>query len=450
MRVWTFLVVSLILVFVQCAYCAFVPKAVELTELVSSIDDVLDCGTQLQYGSINFYFDSLSFGQAVRWETGAGVCSLSAIDLVIYEPASRRPVGAGISGFVWADNGLGLPGSVIASQWIPDSVITFYPSTCEVKFCDSAVVLWNSVYHTGFIPIDTADCYAALMDNGSGGANASSSLFIRGQWFGNGNVFASGDINWVQELRTCCRTPGACPAPCCRAQWRISPCSKSQVVWDLPIPRAARFVAPEWTKGSWISKLSVLLSNAPADSQLGTGGIDLTIWSDNNGIPGDELATFHLPHSDCRFAPNWTSVDIAARCDLNFGRSEIVYVGIEVSMPESDRYPVISDDGSSTINSSLALIDDQWQSTGSLYQLEYKWMVAATFCQYNCGNADQDYWDNVNISDAVVIINHVFGGYERPCHWNYADVDGNDLVTISDVVYLINYIFAGGPAPCAR
>ena len=39
-----------------------------------------------------------------------------------------------------------------------------------------------------------------------------------------------------------------------------------------------------------------------------------------------------------------------------------------------------------------------------------------------------------------------FGG-PQPCDCMPGDADGNELINISDAVYLINYIFGGGPAP---
>lgn len=58
----------------------------------------------------------------------------------------------------------------------------------------------------------------------------------------------------------------------------------------------------------------------------------------------------------------------------------------------------------------------------------------------NCSQA-------VSISDAVFLINYIFGGGCAPCSPNAADVNSSCNISISDVVYLINYIFAGGNAP---
>jgi hypothetical protein len=65
---------------------------------------------------------------------------------------------------------------------------------------------------------------------------------------------------------------------------------------------------------------------------------------------------------------------------------------------------------------------------------------------YVCGDADGD--DNVNVSDAVFVINYVFVGGETPDPLEAADVNCDSEVNVSDAVSIINYVFAGGNAPC--
>jgi hypothetical protein len=65
---------------------------------------------------------------------------------------------------------------------------------------------------------------------------------------------------------------------------------------------------------------------------------------------------------------------------------------------------------------------------------------------YICGDADGN--DMVNISDAVYLIEYIFGGGPPPEPLLSGDVDCNQTVNISDAVYLISYIFSSGPAPC--
>jgi hypothetical protein len=66
---------------------------------------------------------------------------------------------------------------------------------------------------------------------------------------------------------------------------------------------------------------------------------------------------------------------------------------------------------------------------------------------YICGDADVS--GDVDISDAVYLINYIFSGGPAPDPIARGNVDCSGSVDISDVVYLINYIFSGGATLCA-
>ncbi|MGB5136915.1 MAG: dockerin type I repeat-containing protein [Candidatus Zixiibacteriota bacterium] len=66
----------------------------------------------------------------------------------------------------------------------------------------------------------------------------------------------------------------------------------------------------------------------------------------------------------------------------------------------------------------------------------------------SCGDVNAD--GAKNISDAVLLINHIFGGGPAPLGGSSGDVDCNGIITVSDAVYLDTYIFAGGPAACVN
>jgi hypothetical protein len=79
---------------------------------------------------------------------------------------------------------------------------------------------------------------------------------------------------------------------------------------------------------------------------------------------------------------------------------------------------------------------------GRLYQ------IRPMYCRLGDANADRD----VDISDAVFLIQYIFAGGAAPedCNCsddNLGDANGDDAVDIGDAVFLIQYIFAGGPAP---
>ncbi len=62
-----------------------------------------------------------------------------------------------------------------------------------------------------------------------------------------------------------------------------------------------------------------------------------------------------------------------------------------------------------------------------------------------CGDANGD--GQVNVADAVYLINYVFKGGPAPDPICVGNANGDGQCNIGDAVYLINYVFKGGPAP---
>jgi len=95
---------------------------------------------------------------------------------------------------------------------------------------------------------------------------------------------------------------------------------------------------------------------------------------------------------------------------------------------------------------------------GYIYQFDYagkivnQWLEpafsgwsACTISKIICGDANDD--GEVNVGDAVYLINFVFNGGPEPTPFCSGDANGDGEVNIGDSVYLINYVFKGGPAP---
>jgi len=61
------------------------------------------------------------------------------------------------------------------------------------------------------------------------------------------------------------------------------------------------------------------------------------------------------------------------------------------------------------------------------------------------GDANDD--TQVNLTDAVFILSHLFMGEDAPPCLAAADSTGNQAVDLSDSVFLLNYLFNGGDAP---
>jgi len=65
-----------------------------------------------------------------------------------------------------------------------------------------------------------------------------------------------------------------------------------------------------------------------------------------------------------------------------------------------------------------------------------------------CGDANCD--AQVNVADAVYIINYVFKGGPPPAVAKAGDANCDGEVNVADGVYLINYVFKAGPPPCCQ
>ncbi len=65
---------------------------------------------------------------------------------------------------------------------------------------------------------------------------------------------------------------------------------------------------------------------------------------------------------------------------------------------------------------------------------------------YLCGDANADL--DVNVSDAVWIINYVFVSGEPPSPLEAGDANCDGDVNVSDAVWIINYVFVAGYEPC--
>jgi hypothetical protein len=64
---------------------------------------------------------------------------------------------------------------------------------------------------------------------------------------------------------------------------------------------------------------------------------------------------------------------------------------------------------------------------------------------YTCGDANGD--GDLNVADAVMLINFVFKGGPAPEPLEAGDANGDGDVNVADAVHMINFVFKGGPDP---
>ncbi len=106
------------------------------------------------------------------------------------------------------------------------------------------------------------------------------------------------------------------------------------------------------------------------------------------------------------------------------------------------------------------LDSDEIASNYTLDRSTYYWRVCAhdiadNACEseiryfttnlFVCGDANGD--GNVNVGDAVFLINYVFKGGQAPDPIEAGDANGDGDVNVGDAAYIVFYVFRGGPPP---
>ncbi len=88
----------------------------------------------------------------------------------------------------------------------------------------------------------------------------------------------------------------------------------------------------------------------------------------------------------------------------------------------------------------------EWSGTEWMNVSRYVWVYTPSIA-FLCGDANSS--GQVNITDAVFLVNYIFAGGPPPIPLLAGDPNCSGVVNITDAVFLVNYIFAGGAAPCA-
>jgi hypothetical protein len=125
--------------------------------------------------------------------------------------------------------------------------------------------------------------------------------------------------------------------------------------------------------------------------------------------------------------------------------ADIPYVEVEILEPGEYLIPIGGIDPifptveltfEGTLKQAVAFEWDSW-GVQSLVPIEFVWF---------CGDADGSGF--VNITDAVYLIQYIFGGGPEPDPYEAGNANCDGVVNVTDAVYLINYIFGGGFDPC--
>jgi hypothetical protein len=89
------------------------------------------------------------------------------------------------------------------------------------------------------------------------------------------------------------------------------------------------------------------------------------------------------------------------------------------------------------------LIVDTWPLPECIPEYD---LSVAFAVQKICGDVNDDF--EINVSDAVYLVNYIFVGGDPPVIPRSGDVNCDTYTNISDAVLIINFIFIGGNTPC--
>jgi len=101
--------------------------------------------------------------------------------------------------------------------------------------------------------------------------------------------------------------------------------------------------------------------------------------------------------------------------------------------------------GTLVLGSTIGQVAAGTSTVGSLTLQSGFWQNFTT--NYLCGDLDGS--GDIDIADAVFLVNYIFSGGAAPNPMAAGDTDCDGEITIADAVVLVNYIFAGGAVPCA-
>jgi hypothetical protein len=322
--------------------------------------------------NLTYYWDNVP-GAAMRHSAGTDVCSLKRLDIWFYTGGST-PFAAGLTAYVWDDDGFGYPGAVIYSVNVPHGSVLLYPSITSLNIAPANIVIAGGDYHAGYILNNYGDNYRLLSDDGTCGTDRSR------YWDGGGtNLWYNLpdatqpnpiDVNWTMTVNACCYPTGA--SGICADQVYHGPLFYR---WGGKDPKAVRFTAADFCT------LKTVKLNYSSGGQVGTGGVDVIIYDNFAGLPAAVVGFQHVAHGALTI-PGETAVDVSG-LGLVFNQEDF-HAGVSITNTATDDYQLRSDDGfQGTGRSSIYDLagGGPWYSNAVAFAPDdYNWLIDANLC----------------------------------------------------------------------
>ncbi|MFH1892186.1 MAG: hypothetical protein ABIK83_05820 [Candidatus Zixiibacteriota bacterium] len=333
-------------------------------------------GTPFWFWTIPDVYDDDFFNMRFTAPSGQ-IATLANVYLGFYDAASSVVSPDGVDIIVWHDDGFGFPGGELARINIPAPEMAWYPNTVAVDFTPFDLTFMDEDFHIGFTTVNqTDDVYALLSDEGTTGTGRSSEYYI-GMWGTMLNDWGL-DVNFVIEAELCFGDPGPC-------SWLKYGNYAAAYYWTIPDQYGDDFFNERFTNNMiWPRELRTAGISLYEEGSIDvTGeGIDLMIWWDDNGFPGELLQTVNVPWADISWYPDETQVDLTPY-DIIIPPNTDFHIGYTtVNQAAGNVMAVLSDDGSGPAEyRSSEFWSGYWGLMIDDWGYDYDFLIEAYVCE---------------------------------------------------------------------
>jgi hypothetical protein len=324
----------------------------------------------------------------------AAICTLQTLEIAFYQAGSVTNTDAGVTLYVWNDDGFGFPGTVAYSVVVPTASIVWYPSVLDVDVSSEGLI-FTSDYHFGYTTNDqtpvTGDVFACLSDDGSCGVQRSSEYDADYGWGLMANDWLL-DCNFLMAVEACCGVPG--PVDC---QWLAYDQAGASYYWTIPDDYDDDFFNERFTPtipnllSCVVDSAAMAIYGPGCVIQPGGAGIDIYLWDDDGlGFPGTVLHTVNVPSDDVTdFYPTYLVVSmpsVAVPGDYHVG-----YTTVDQA---NEVWACLSDAGENPYLRSSVAVAGAWDFILYVAGIDANFLIQAyNCCEYepqvqNCYNID--------------------------------------------------------------
>ncbi len=320
----------------------------------------------------------------MRFTTEAGYdCTLMVAHYLMYGDAM---VGTpDMRCYLWDDDGFGFPNAKLDSVDIPNAALPTsglaYVSADFTPTGNASGQYWifsdGEEYHYGWTILqnDPGDVLAIISDAADGpyvGEERASENWS-GIWGSMLNDWGV-DVSFFILSERCC---GEIPFSDCYYQYYYT---NVAYYWRAPHPvyGVDLYTQRYSVSGPETLQFVDLAIYDPADGTFGNDDVIITVYDDNAGLPGTQLAQVTIPAGTYAAFPAWTTADFSS---FNLVMTNDFYVSFSSNgTPGVDYESCLSSDGTDGVGRSFCYYSGGWWDMLSLWGLDVNFLFDAYMC----------------------------------------------------------------------